>query len=507
MHIQTSHSARAGHRHFLAAPVFVLALGLSMLSGSERMSAAASVVDYAGELRAAGNDSEFALPRGVYGLLQEDGVLREEFDALRLADGTAYVASEGRVRLRAQEWLLQSFHGGMLVSTAPDAVSVLALTSPVLVRHGEFRLVIPAGMQGQWHGDALSEFSLRTAAAERVRLRAIPPSILRDALQTLSRLEPVALPQAPEQSAAERQLREALESHDTASALALLADDAAYGLSTEALVPLLLSAHAIPSAAQQILDEVRDGDLWLLLSFHGAFASVAWETPGPLGLPLAMRELRWLLLPGGDIGAPLPARVIDRWKDQVQKHVDTSEHPEEFLAALLASLADYRSLMSEQEFPERLGRLSRALEAIVEPHLSALSDDDKALYASWKDIHAIAPYTEAPAVVVPKEPQYSSSSSAIAAPPEVFDAASLEAQARGLLQNAGALFTIQTELRAESSSRVRVAGIVFASPQGEHRYDFTLNVADTQITNLQQDGTLLPYALTLEASGQWAITH
>lgn len=508
------------HRHFLALPVFLLLLGATvMTAGSEQRAQAIQEITGVGHIQAVGADRSFSLQRGISGLLREDGILTDDGEELILEDGTLLVTSDALTSVRINDVLLSAFHGGFLVTRNGTKFSVHALTSPILLRHGAFRTIVPEGMQTAW-ADAVDlpmDPDLQQIADERQRMQMIPEAIRADALRDLATVPPALLPALPslttETSALPLEaLRSALASGDPKAALTLLRDVrvqellSSTDLSGDVLPILLATAQEIPSAQQELLQNLHDVDLWILLSFHSQYHQATWENSGPLGMPINARMLRWLLLPSSDVEESIPARAVDHWAEQILRSVQTMEAPEAFLNALLGSLKGHRTFLEQSGYPERLRRSAGALQSIIEPFQANLSDDAKALYLEWKDVDAISPYVEPPAPVVMEEPAPDSvpATTEEESGPELFDIAAVEAAAKQLLLGAGALFTIETELHAESSARVLVSNLLYASSDGEHRYDFTFDPVQKQILNLRRDGNLLPYPLSLKGFGAWA---
>ncbi|NOS67345.1 MAG: hypothetical protein HOO67_03185 [Candidatus Peribacteraceae bacterium] len=526
------------HRHFLGVPVFLLLVGMTLSStGAALLGEAAKSVPVAvGEIVARGGDREFMLPRGIAGLLHEDGILEDDGE-LTLRTGTVLLFSDGLTRVRVGNLTTEGFHGAFLLSTSGQKFSVFALTTPVLVQRDGFRLVIPAGMQGEWMEDALpSSFDPEAIAAERSRMRMLESAVAREQLKTLAKLPTAALPSFDDGARfwlpwmpfvlplaqqrmtddADRarlsRLREVLESGDTAQVRIQLSDDAIRSvlrsdLPEAVFSTLLASASSLPSAAQELLTETQDVNLWLLASFHPDFVSAAWETPGPVGMAREPRMLRWLQLPSSDVATAIPARAVDRWETQLRKYLDASEPAARtaMLHTLLVTLQDYRTFVEESEYPERLQRYAGALQRLITPFVADLTREDKDFYAPWKNVDAIAPYSEPTPVTVAPAPASPSEPEAQEPVPEIpFDPAMTEAHVKQLLLNAGALFTIQTEIHAESATRVVVSKLLFASSNGENQYRFIFDPVKNEASDIERDGKPLPYALSLEAFGKWA---
>lgn len=536
------------HKHFIGIPVFLFLIWTTLWSaGSALRSDVSSIAPAAGEIVARGANKEFFLPRGVYGLLQEDGMLHDDGVELSLRDGTVLVASEGMARVRIGNISVSGFHGGFLASrTAGSQLNIFALTTPVLLQRDEFSLVVPVGMRGEWTADALpTMFDLQAAADARASLDVLDSEVAREERRALSQIRPISLPsfndgagfrtpwasfiipaaddlvRKQNDRARLMRLRDTLQSGDLAQSRAQLEDDdvrqllRSDDLSPAVFQTLLANSVGLPSVAKDLLTETRDRDLWLLASFHPDFVSAAWETPGPVMMSRQSRLLRWMQLPSSDVGVAVPERVVNRWTAQLSRHLGAAEPSErsEFIHALLSTMRDYRTFVGSGEFPERLQRHADALRLIVEPFATELTAEDIALYAPWRTVNAVSSYIEPPsaAAITPNpEPdmdiersQAESGTDASGKSAATFDAAKIEARTRQMLIAIGALFTVQTAVHAENASRVTVQNLLFFSSNGEHAYDFTFDTGNSAVRDIHRDGEPLPYALTLEAFEKW----
>jgi len=167
------------------------------------------------------------------------------------------------------------------------------------------------------------------------------------------------------------------------------------------------------------------------------------------------------------------------------------------------TLLDYRTFVESSEFPQRQQRYAGALQQVVGPFASALPREDQDLYAPWKTVDAIAPYSEPPSAVAP-EPTTHPVKTETAEPAEPFDATELETRTKRILLTTGALFTTQTTVHAESARHVTVKGLLFVSADGEHIYDFIFDPEKNEVRDMYRERELLPYPLSLEAFGKWA---
>jgi hypothetical protein len=252
----------------------------------------------------------------------------------------------------------------------------------------------------------------------------------------------------------------------------------------------------MPSVAQELLAYVHDPALWLLVSFHPQYRLAAWQNDGA-GMPLSARILRWLELPASDVLEPLPERVIDEWREQIQAYKGDSA----FVESLLTAMEGFHRFAEQSQFPQRLRRYAEALQAIVKDP-SDLSADAQAQLHLWTDVDAIPPYSEPEPLPVPEPVASSSSSWSSSELP--FESGVVEQTAKQKLLAAGALFTVQTSLKAEHATVVAVSDILFASLDAEHTYRFTYDFATDQVSHIEREGQAMPYALTLEAFVNWA---
>lgn len=500
---------------------------------------AATTAPTTGAIFARGGDKEFSLPRGIYGLLQEDGMLEDDGFELSIRDGAALFASDGMARVRMGDVVVSGFHGGFLASNAGSRISIFALTTPVLLQRDEFRLIIPAGMRGEWAAGSVPDaFSPQIAADAGVGLSVLNTSVMREELQRLSRLRPPPPLQVADDasfrmpwlplvfSAAEERMRlredgarlgrllQVLRSGAQAQARAQLEnEDVRRLIRSDELPPgvfqaLLASSAGLPSISRDILAETRDGDLWILASFHPDFAAAAWETPVSPTIPHPLRLLRLLQLPSSDTGPAIPERAVARWTAQLKDELDAAAPAERagFIHALLLTMRGYRAFAEVGGFPERTWRYAAALRQIIGQYAPELAREDHDLYAAWEAVDAIAPYIEPPlpAAPVPAAVNPSVFENAETAQEASFDADAAEARAKQFLLGAGALFTTQTSVRAENANRVAVQNIIFASVDGDHAYDFVFDPGKNEARDIRRKKELLPYPMPLEAFAKWA---
>ncbi len=538
------------HRHFLAFPVFIVLLGGALLMGALRLQADVFVDSadvHVTQIRATGGDRAFSFPDGLYGSVREDGVLLRDDSGLSLQDGVMIAASQGVIPVQVDKVRLLGFHGGMLVTKNGQKFSVMTLTAPVLLSRGDFRMIIPQGMQVDWTSsdEIPSTFQMEHLLDAKRRIHSPLRAVLEAERDRLAALPQGSLPLFPPSSAlpsisqllmlpgsSQRMDRETDRSQLAALQVALIAGDKSANqilaedrmrlqLSSphlpDAVLPILLAnAERIPSAAHKLMGYLQNPDLWLLLSFHDQYRRAAWADAGPITMPLIPRQQRWMELPLCDNGQPIPARMIEQWGSEVATYVQSLPEPHEFVLSLLRLLRDERAFVEEQGYPERLRRYAKAIQTIVGPVAPGLTAEGQSLYAQWLGIDDIPPYADPPPPPDADFPEFSSSSlpsqpsspsdsiSSSSKPVLLFDSPATEAHARQMLLDAGAVITLTTDVHAEAPTRVRVTNLLVASDAGDSPFDIVFNPESRQVTDIHRAGQLLPYPLELGAFVEWA---
>jgi hypothetical protein len=410
MHFLNLHSFRR-HRHFLAVPVVASLLALTVVTTHGKLAGNILVTELPNELIATGGDQSFSFPSGLSGILREDAVFERDGNDLFLADGTALLSSPSLFGVRSGNLTFQGFRGAFVITIAGGKATVLALTAPVLVTAENFSFIIPAGMQHM--------VELAAPAADIASLQMIPEAVAREELLRAeqvpaSELPLLAAPQpmppafllpfvlpATEDRILESQktsqiadLQAAMRSGERVAALSIL--KTRLDLTADMLPVLIAESAAMPSVAQELLAYVHDPALWLLVSFHPQYRLAAWQNDGA-GMPLSARILRWLELPASDVLEPLPERVIDEWREQIQAYKGDSA----FVESLLTAMEGFHRFAEQSQFPQRLRRYAEALQAIVKDP-SDLSADAQAQLHLWTDVDAIPPYSEPEPLPVPE---------------------------------------------------------------------------------------------------------
>ncbi len=523
MHTDTQ--PRLRHRHFVAVPLFALLLVLPLLSGDGRHAAASALV----QSTETATDRPVAPGNGTRGVLFAGGRLDGDGGNLFLSRGSVLLTGDGLVRLRAGSAVLTALGGALRAGADAGALTVAAIDTPVVVSFGERVIIIPAGMQRRWETDAPAMEGAEGLADQIHFLLALPSEFLREQVSLLRGLPaedtsvtpgatlvppmpsallfPAAQKRALERDGEGkvRRLAAAIVAGDGAAARRFLSDEAVRlalrQAGVDALARLLTTSVSSPSVLLDLLPFVNDPDLLLLGCVHPALREAFWTADAALTLSPPALQTCLYQVPSSDLQAePLSGLVHDRWFGHLQAFLAASPAPEAELSAFLRSMASFRARLVRREYPERLRRYGADIDLLSRDLRDLLTDVANIEVASWSEIVAPPPATE-PDFPEPETVVSASSVSSEARPPERPD--QTRAAVYEALRTAGALFTTQTAIRAVTDDAAAVEGILFSTAAGDHSYDFTFDVARTELQDIRRDGVALPYNLPLDAFLKW----
>lgn len=516
MHIKNLSGRNTGrqHRLYVAVPVFTLCVALSFGQGMLRGS---------------------ALEEGPQPVVTAgEGVTRPEGADLRLEHGTVMIAAHGMARVLAGGASVTVWNGAADVTYNQGILDVAALTSPALVRGGEQIWLIPAGTQQRLPADSplfgddpalwlekrrtaplpphylqerlpLAETLLRGAGYRRIRddARFLPPlagQILRlDASRT--RAEEEAL------HATVHALYHALLAGNTDAAHAALLDPAAErALRTDIARPLLPGMVAL--AAETGLDALllpflmQDPDALLLTLAHPATRDGVWVQA--FELPTDQTFAALLALPRGDRAEhAVQELAVQRWGDRWVALMDGTDLHMLLADLALPALEREISALESAGYPERSRRYASVAADAFASHAEVLSPSALRILERLQRLsQGMLPVTEAVTIPEPAA-QTQASSAASSAAPDPQRAYELEAAVRQALTDAGCMFTSKTVIRAVTTDRVDVGGVVIGSAAGDRLLDFRYDAASGQVVDIVKDGQVLPYSLPLTQYLEW----
>lgn len=452
----------------------------------------------------------------------------QEQDVLHLHNGSVLCLGEGECVVRAGAADVRSLAGAIHVSLHGNQLTVAAVSSPAVVRIGSALTVVPAGWQWRFTGDALprAEAGVATWLAART-IQPLPARFLREQLQRMDVLgassseeflpAPGALP-APlkrqdyllPDAFARRQeswnfdvlgaLRQRTEARDFAG-LQVLFDDPTYAealksRAARAMIAVLLSSPDLGLTAQPLLSHyVHADDARLLASLHPVLHAVALTFPARLDASEDALLALLLVLPQADRSPqPLAAFAVERWERNARSALKAREEPADLLAALVRTLSQHAEDLEQVGYPERARRWADALHRLVAGYETMLSDADQ------DRLDQLAAFRR---VTLQAAPDSMIDETAVLPATPSLSAAELTARTEQALGDAGALFTVATEIEALDGSAVHVSSILFAGSQGDLEYSFVFDVPTRTVHSIVRGSQEFPYGLEWDAFVAW----
>jgi hypothetical protein len=498
-----------GHRHLVVVPVFLVLATLSLReAGGSSMSARAVMAGSEGFIRAA----------GVIAMPLDGGEAYGGGSQIQLAKGSLLVSADGIAQVSAAGHDLKAWHGAFQATVQNGSLTVAALTSPVLVKFGEHRMIVPPG--AQWKSP---EAWVRFDDDERTWLRdrevkPLPSHFLRERFTLLASM-PAAAPAAivdadgtplldllrlpgARERAGRDQRRAMLQSMlaDPTIIREAAGDPSFEQALQEASFELLASlSSTVPSGigSDRILSAfMAHEDGRLLVSAHPLSRDRAWVLDdgvdaGEDGL------VRLFLLPQNDIGdqSMLPM-ALDRWEVAMATFLADRDDAATILAAWMPPAMARTALFAAQGHPLRAEEYHESIRSLAAPYVAQL---DRSLFVSLDAVlNARQENVDMPVSAfgegeLEQEPQAPS--------PEVARAA--EERATTMLRDFGALMTANSSFSALDADAVRVERVVFATAAGDKEATFTLHVEEARASNVLHEGAELPYDLPLADFLDW----
>jgi hypothetical protein len=367
-----------------------------------------------------------------------------------LAQGTVLVAGDDLVFLNVADMTLEGWNGGFLVTKNGESITIVALSTPVLIRQGENEMIVPAFMQ--WKSTKLTSLKdgLESWIASR-DVKPLPEEFKRDQLQKIAVLEVVSD-----------------YSHDP-----------------HQLFQFLTAFTATPDHA-------------LLAAFHPLVADHARVFP--LNSPSDDERLSLLLLtPLSDTTAnSLSPISVEQWKAEWMETLKTQKGILQFAAAL-PILKQHIERLDALHYPKRVDTYVTALLSIADSVQLQLLPQAKQVLTELRTLRdarrLAAPIADTPSSIA------SIASASSVSSTSVVSIVSKE-QAEAILQNAGFMITNDTQLIPVGDG-VQVSNIIFGTASGDMPLGFVLHPATSTVSAISFEGQMLPNSVTMEQLTQW----
>ncbi len=519
------------HRHFVAAPLVLLVAILTLgTQDSPLWQASALEVPQPITVEAG---AEEAIGGGVSVAGGEEGAsLETSGEEAKLLRGSILLKAEGFARLTVDPWTLTVLDGAAFVERAPSgALSVAAITSNVLVEDGNGRgVVIPVSKQ--WKGTDGKLPSLDgdpLTWGEAAALRDIPQTFFREQRRAAQGMTSTALPAAvsviPDLSGSPWMLPSAqsrslerngesvfgyirsllgegewptlqayLSRHDVRAFLQ------ASPLTRQIFPPLALQSPDAQRASLLLLPFLaEDPDAFLLLSLHPVFHVTAWILPRPV-LDGEKQALLLLSTPRADTLAEAFSEGIHaRWLQAARDAVASAPLPHVLVQLFMEDGANVLQGLQERGYLHRLVRYAEELGDLAELYAEGSPETGTAL-GRIRALQAQA----ASAVTATRAGGGESGQPEQPAPPPPAAASLAPEEIRSLtyaaLRDAGALFTVRTEIRPLTTGKAAVEGIIF----GGTAYSFEFDPVRRTVGRIVQGTSALPFSLPFGKFVEWA---
>lgn len=473
------------------------------------------------------------LGRDATAVLQPNAILDTTQTPPVLKQGSVLLQADGMTAVQAGDLLVQGWHGGFVVSMQGNIVSIAAVTSPVLVGYKDARTLVPVQMQ--WRGAVLdakapwrSTRVMKPLPTDYVQEQMViieemqtPPSVaslqssflpMIDSFLDFFRL-PAAITRASEQRSerAASSIVAAVRHGERADVLSLLEEGAWAGMLSspagQRVLPSLLPEAAKQGFAQWFATVTLDDDDRLLLaSIHPLLRDHAWVAGPDRTLSTGNAVLRMISLPFSDTATEGASDlVIERWGQSLGSTLRSAQKPPVVAAEILRSVTVALDRCQKLGYPRRAQRYAASALQAIAPWKGELAGTVGAIIDHMEAIRK-APLPDAATLGASVLAQAAASSAAASSAPApvLLSAEELQARTRELLEEAGALFTVQTVIEPiEKRNAVRVTGVAIPTASGDQMVAFSYDLDRGVVFDITKDGQPLPYDVPLAGYLEW----
>jgi len=499
------------HRHIVALPLALLIAVVPVVGSLHGQLLSANISNASRWLQ---------VPNAMILPQEESTRINLAVSPVAIDAGSALVSVSGKATVQAGGFEVVGIDGTFQVIAKAKAVTVSAITAPVLVKKaGEVVALIPSTMQWRWSVDDLPSRKDGVAAWYDSRKPTLLPKQFleeqRKAMDTLPAIEvhvPVTDLPTPPSKSEPLKLPQTLE-REREEWLSLAASHLRYLLEAgkaEEFVGILsmsdihdaVSAELLPFAANDALafakltEVLADDDVLLLARLHSHYTLVSWSLPEPKTLTDGT-VLTLLLSPLEVQSQPLQEFVQSRWEDAFVSALSQVEDPAATLAVLLSEMRPVLAGLEERGYPERVRDVIAMIENLMKRLPTVRSQSIDELLAAIRSVTVPVVVTE----VASSLSMASESSDAVPLAP--FAAEQIAAAARQMLGTAGAIFTVQTRIDAVSPREVKVTDIGFAGATSVRLFNVVLDPETSELSHIEESGTTLPFAIPLQEFATW----
>lgn len=439
------------------------------------------------------------------------------------------IAGKSLIRFDIDKYRVSAWNGALVVDPLKNGrFTVAALTTPVLVQYEGESWLVPVGTQMfiKASTDASPE-----AIASWVKTRRplpLPAHYLREILpraeivMAQASVQPLAAPETFLPSLAGSALmfeeaRSRVERDTRVQRLSGLYDvlaqddvrafDALMGMAdtrdildhadNEELATLLALSLERKRDVQILPSILQQPTLSLLLRFHPLLRNRVWLTD-EASADHSLLLLGQMLLPFSDHSElSVSQQSIRSWEEGWK----TLQADASTLNAIVPLVAKDIAALDAEGYPVRARAYAAAFVSGVHPLPDGVSDEAQAALDHLRSIYDIvlSIADPLPQETVSEEISVSSASSSVSSAVVILP----EADVRAMLSAQGCMFTSKSVFRLLTGGLYQVQDIVIGTPAGDRMISFTFDPSAKAVLDIEQNGQILPYSLSLEKYLEW----
>lgn len=460
------------HRHLAALGVLLVAVAAVL--GANTLTAQ---VQESGTSRSFAEET-FTTPLGIGGVLSQDAVVTVDEDAyvISVVSGSVLLRADRYARADAGSIVVHAFAGTFSVLRSPGSSTVVAFDSPLLVVLGETSFVVPPEHQFRLQGGTSEVVGLPSVwlKSERTRLSQIPAATVDTRFITSHADWPGNDRTADVLGFIETH---ALTGQDMA---AMLGTMPLFGLrSTDARVAFTAAQTLAPRTALSALFALRLSGERQLDGTQAVFARALRETSDPQAWSYAIAGV------AASAVRPISSDAVHVWQELAKRAAATDV--EWTITRLFPAMRSAMENISRQ-YPESASSLRAAIIEVARFSSSLLTaGGDTSLQSKVSDIQR--------ALFVDEEASSAATFSPVSSPGVTYDDTQSLALAKSALIAAGALLTVQTDIRP-LGPEYRFVGVTGAYA-GNVSYSFTYDIVTGMAGNIVRGETKLPNSVSL----------
>ena len=511
------------HRHFIALPAFLLIAGMSVANiHTSVFSSLTSSLSQQASL----------LPDGMYGTVT-DATLHNN-GVLELVSGSALLGGTGIATVQMGDMQITFFDGAVHLTKNDSSITIAAITSPVFVAYRDERMVVPIGMQWTTSGSVapladgfVSWIEDRTPTPlpqhffeqQILSIKKVKDDVtlslpeLRDELPLGTQaIEAFLLPTSRQIAQQKRvddilgYIRFVIEQEDRQNLLIASAQPEVNAVlhtsrGIEVLTTLLSSLDPKTPLAMDILSILADNESTVTVAlFHPKYRDIAWsfmETDATI----ESRLTRAFIFPYS-LYTPTPVSdfVFDRYRLTIEDIGDTVADSTTFIENVYDAHYPFIAKLQAKGYPQRAAHMRRSLIYAIES-IETQTDTMKKDLAQLQvgNMVDVSPLPQESAEIEQKEKQEVQKADVPSLSP-----AEIENRAYAVLQDAGALFTVETNIAALMANTARISGVYFSGSTEDRKATFSLNVVTGIVSDIEvNEQSDFPYNPSFEGFKKW----